>query len=232
MSDAVQVLSAGAPQTGVAGCVAAFAAARDVGIDARFATAPTIRGVMEGDAARHPDLVIVPVALMRALVAGGRAHADSVVRVGDVKAGVVVRRGAAHPDISGEDALRQSILDADRVIYNEASSGAYIRTMVETLGIADAVAAKTERLPSAGEVMKRLAAGEGAEIGFGQVPAIRRLAEAGVDLVGPLPGGLGHTTSYAAALTVASRRAEAARQFLDYLGTDAAREILSAGGVD
>lgn len=232
MADTVRLLSAGAPQSGIERCVAAFRDATGAGIEASFATAPRIRAAMAGDASAHPDIVVAPVGLIDDLVAGGRAVRDSVVRVGDVRAGVVVRRGAAHPDISDEDAVRRAVLAADRIVYNEASSGAYIRTMVERLGIADEIEAKTERLPSAGDVMRRLAAGAGTEIGFGQVPAIRRLADVGVELVGPLPGALGHTTSYAAALTAASARRDSARRFLRYLATDAARTMLAAGGVD
>jgi len=231
MAEALRVLSAGAPQTGVAGCIEAFMASRDVRIAADFATAPQIRAVLDGDGSGHPDIVIAPVGLIETLLADGRAVVGAVARIGDVAAGVVVRAGAPHPDISSEDALRRAILAADRVIYNEASSGAYIGEMVGRLGIADAVEAKTERLPSAGDVMTRLAAGRGTEIGFGQVPAIRRLAGAGVELVGALPGALGHRTSYAAALTAASRHAPAARQLLDYLASPAARAILAAAGV-
>jgi hypothetical protein len=71
------------------------------------------------------------------------------------------------------------------VLYNEATSGIYIQKMIKVLGIVNQVKNKTERYPSAPALMERAGAGQGNEIGFGQIPSIRRFSGHGVVVVGP-----------------------------------------------
>jgi len=93
------------------------------------------------------------------------------------------------------------MLKADCVLYNEATSGIYIQKMIKELGIANQVKNKTERYPSAPTLMERVGAGQGNEIGFGPIPAIRRFSGHGVVVVGPLSQELSNTTTDVAAIT-------------------------------
>ena len=126
---------------------------------------------MEGDGAK-PDILVGTAAHMAAYGVAGLLDGSSLVRVGDVEAGVVVRVGADFPDISSREAVRESILKAERILYNDAISGQYIEKMIVSLGIADQIGDRTERLPSAARLMERIGKGQGKEIGFGQIPAI------------------------------------------------------------
>ena len=67
-------------------------------------------------------------------------------------AGIIVRTGAPAPDVATVDALKQSLLDADSVVYNTASTGIYLDKLFATMGIAEALKAKTTRYPTAGGV--------------------------------------------------------------------------------
>ena len=70
---------------------------------------------------------------------------------------------------------------------------------MERLGIAREAAAKMTRLPTGAAVLQHIAESEVAdEIGFGQIPEIRRFDGKGVKLVGPLPREIGKVTTYAA----------------------------------
>jgi len=73
--------------------------------------------------------------------------------------------------------------------------------MVKELGIANEVKYKTERYPSAAALMERVGAGEGNQIGFGQIHAIRRFFAHGVVVVGPLLQELSNTMTYVVAIT-------------------------------
>ena len=74
--------------------------------------------------------------------------ADTCIPVGDVEVGVVVRTGVKKPNIDSPADVREAILKADCVLYNEATSGIYIQKMIKVLGIANQVKNKTERYPS------------------------------------------------------------------------------------
>ena len=228
----IRVLSAGAPKTGVSQCAEAFF--RDTGhkVDVRFATAPVLRGKVEnGEAAA--DIVIAPVPTMRAFEGEGRTVPGIGAVIGSVKAGVVVRDGAPVPDVSSAEAFTKAVLAAESLVYNQASSGLYIAQLMERLGIAREVEAKATRLPTGAAVMRHIGeSGATHEIGFGQITEIRLFTDKGVQLVGPLPGDLGKTTTYAAGLLADAREPEPAKAFLWYLASPAAKRTFIASGVE
>ncbi len=119
---------------------------------------------------------------------------------------------------------------ADCVLYNEATSGIYIQNMIKELGIENQVKNKTERYPSAAALMERVGAGQGNEIGFGQIAAIRRFSGQGAVLVGPLPHELSNTTTYVAALT-SLQASDDVKGFLEFLKMPTAQRILNAAGI-
>ncbi|MDZ4343289.1 MAG: substrate-binding domain-containing protein [Candidatus Binatia bacterium] len=53
----------------------------------------------------------------------------------------------------------------------------------------------------------------------------------GLIFVGPLPAEIQNYTTYAAMMTADGAAANAAREFLDYLATDAAKAILAEAGI-
>ncbi len=229
----IRVLSAGAPKGGISRTAEAFEAASGHGFDIAFATAPVIKArVLDGKA--DADVVVATVEAVESFADRGLTLPGAMTVIGAIKAGVAVRVGAEVPDISSAESLKRALLDAESIVRNEASSGLYIARMIEGLGIAAEVADKTVTLPTGGEVLDRLAAGTAArEIGFGQLTEIRRIEPEGkVRLVGPLPREIENVTTYAAAPLAGARDADAAKGYVAYLATDAAREILVASGVE
>lgn len=231
-AEEIRVLSAGAVKRGVGALAAAFG--RDTGaiVTVTFATAPVLKGKVE-DGTAEADVVIAPVPAMKAFEEKGLVVAGTSAVIGSVKAAVVVRDGAHAPDISTAETFKYAILDADSLVYNQASSGLYIEELMARLGVAEEVAAKTTRLATGAEVMKHLAASEiPNEIGFGQIPEIRVYLDQGVTLVGPLPEEIGKTTTYAAGLSARAVTAATARAFIDTMATPAAKETFRATGVE
>jgi molybdate transport system substrate-binding protein len=230
-SQAIRILSAGAPKTGVRASAEAFAAETGEPFEIEFATAPVIKERVASGAA-DADLVVAPVAAMEAFAQAGHVEARSLSPVGAVRIGVVVRNGAREPDLSSVDTLVQAMLDADALVYNRASSGEYVARMIDELGIADKVAAKTVRVPTGAAVMEYLAAHPESEaVGFGQITEIRLHDDLGTHLVGPLPEGVGKTTTYAAAPLASARRPDAARALAQFMASPQGKKAFVASGV-
>ncbi len=226
----IHILSAGAPKLGVGRCASNFARKTGHEVDVAFATAPVLRERVEkGEAAA--DLLVAPVPLMEDCVAAGHIERGTEIVVGSVTAGVAVREGVPPPDISSVETLKAALLAADAIFYNMASSGQHISDMIERLGLAKELAARTERLPSGSGVMVRLAEGKApSEIGFGQVTEIKRFEGGGVMLVGPLPQEVGKKTTYAVGLLTDAT--EPARALLAFMGTTEARRICAEAGLE
>ena len=119
---------------------------------------------------------------------------------------------------------------AKTVVYNRASSGQGIEALIQKLGIAEQLAARTVRFPDAESVMRHMmSAGEGA-VGFGAPTAISLYTGSRLRYAGPVPAELQSYTSYAIAATPDAT--PLARAFLNYLEGDEARAIIGRAGVE
>ena len=194
-----------------------------------FETAPAFRKRL--DAGQKADVLIAPPPLMDELVATGKARAENIFELGRVGVGVVVREGAPLPDISDVEAFKRSLLDAESIVYNRASSGMYVEKLIANLGVAHALAPKTKRYHDAQGAFTHLRSGSGYEIGFGGLTEIVRWRDKGLLLVGALPSDIQNFTVYLAALATDGPNAAGGHAFLEFLRTPAAQAILTSNGV-
>jgi molybdate transport system substrate-binding protein len=174
------------------------------------------------------DLAVVPVDVFKDAAAKARFVAGPTTDIARVGYGMIVRAGAAKPDISTPEALKKALLDAPSVAYVPSSAaGAYVTSVFDRLGIAEALKAKTKPQQLPDQIAPAVAKGE-AELG---VFLINTLIVSGVDLVGPLPGALQQELVFTAAVTADSKRSEAAKSFIDYLTSPPAMAIIKARGM-
>ncbi|MDU8913976.1 substrate-binding domain-containing protein [Aestuariicoccus sp. MJ-SS9] len=228
----LRILSAGAPKTGVRLCAEAFASATMGTVEIEFATAPEVRERMASGFV-DADIVVAPVAAIEEFAASGALIVGSSVLLGSISAGVAVRRGAQVPDLHSAASLREALLTADLLIYNRASSGQYIHTMIERLGLSEAVAGKTLRTDTGADAMAYLANDRSERaIGFGQITEIRLKEGLGIQLVGPLPEELGKKTSYSAAVSTSARNPDRAKDLLAHFTSEEGRGILLQSGIE
>ena len=113
---------------------------------------------------------------------------DSKTRLARSLIGMVVRAGAATPDISSVEAFRSTLLAAKSIAYSDSGSGTYLSTtLFPKLGIADQVAGKSRKVrgPPSGEPVAAVVARGEAEIGFQQVSELIRVP--GITFVGTIP---------------------------------------------
>ena len=118
------------------------------------------------------------------------------------------------------------------MIYNRASTGLYLETLFQRLGIAQEIAGRSTRYPDGASVMEHLIKGKGREIGFGAMTEIVLFRHKGLKLAGPLPPELQNYTTYAASPVSGSGQAEAAKSFAEFLGSPAARTIFATHGIE
>lgn len=178
-----------------------------------------------------PDLVALTAPVAEDLRRRALLAADTPRVLGSVGVGVAVREGAAKPDITTTASFRAAVLNARSIVYADpgrgASSGIHVASVLQRLGIAEAVAAKTILKPG-GYVVEAVASGT-AELGLHQISEI--LPVPGVQLIGPLPPELQRVTTYVAAIG-RTEHPDEAREVLAYLTGPDARAILSAKGLE
>jgi molybdate transport system substrate-binding protein len=176
------------------------------------------------------DVVIVSPAAVDDLAKDGKVVAGSRSDLAKVGVGIVVKDGAARPDISSVDAFKRALIAAKSVAYIDpasgGSSGIFVDRLLDKLGIAGDVKPKAKLIPG-GAVADHIADGE-AEIGVHQISEI--LPVKGVTLVGPLPTEIQNYTVYAAGLGAQSKESDAAKALIKVLsGPDAAAVFKSKG---
>jgi len=228
MPGQINILSAGAVSPGLVKVIEAFRRETADDVKVTFATAPELRKRLgSGESA---DVVIAPPGLLDDLVEGGKPQLADRVTVGRIGVGVMVRDDAPVPRITTIDEFKQSLLSAESIVFNQASTGLYIESLFKRLGIAVETEAKITRYADFAAVRDHISRGHGNEIGFGATTVIIEHASKGLRFVGPLPAELQNFTTYAAALT--ANAGDAARKMLRYLATPAAKAIFNAAGIE
>jgi len=175
------------------------------------------------------DLVIVASPELDAFIQEGKVVRGSRADLVRSGVGVAVRAGAPKPDIGSGEALKKALLAAESIGYSTGPSGVYLASLFERMGIADQVKPKLKQTPPGVLVGSIIASGE-AEIGFQQVSELIHVR--GIDFLGPLPADVQNYTSYGAALMTIAPSADAAKAFLAFLSTPAAKQAFVAAGVE
>lgn len=229
MPSEIKILSAGAVKPGLTKVIDAFR--RDTGSDVKvfFATAPAILEQIIGGAA--VDIVAAPKNALDELAKAGKVPATDRVTLGRIGVGVMVREGTSLPPISTVDEFKQSLLGAESIVYNQASTGIYLDALFDQLGIGAEVRAKSTRYPDFAAVLDHVNKGTGREIGLGATTVIIENSHKGVTFVGPLPAVVQNYTTYAAAMIPNSDSRKLAQQFLSYLFSSSAKSLLAAAGI-
>jgi molybdate transport system substrate-binding protein len=177
------------------------------------------------------DVVILDGAAADELGRRGLVRGESKVELARSMVGMVVRAGAAKPDIGSVEKFRSTLLAAKSIAYSDSGSGTFLSTkLFPKLGIADQVAGKSRKVrgPPSGEPVAAVIARGEAEIGFQQVSELIHVP--GVTFVGPIPAEFQPGFSFAGALTSKVRQPEAATALIRFLASpEAAPVIVKAG---
>jgi molybdate transport system substrate-binding protein len=175
------------------------------------------------------DLGVVPVDVFKDAAAKARFAPGPTIDIARVGYGVAVRAGAAKPDISSPDALKQTLIKAQSIATLPASAaGAYVLSVFERLGIGEAMKAKIKVQATPAEIPQAVAMGE-AELG---VFLTNVLIAPGVELLGSFPAELQQELLFTAAVAQASKEADAAKALIAFLRSPAATAVIKAKGMN
>src|SRR5205807_8880224 len=123
--------------------------------------------LIEGEAA---DVVMVSPEQNEDLQKQGKLLAGSRVEIARVGFTVFVKKGAPKPDVGSVDALKRTLLAAKSIALGDPAAGGgagvYTAGLMQRLGLAEEIKARTRLVRSGTEVAEAVAKGE-VEIGIG-----------------------------------------------------------------
>ena len=193
-----------------------------------FDTSPNITKRLAGG--EMPDVLVAQASTVDQMIKEGKAIANTRAPIGKIAVGVAMSPHGRRPDISSVEALKQSLLKADAVVFSQGASGLLVEKMLRDMGIADQIKGKVAQLPTGGDVMQRIGASHATEIGFTMVSEIKLGEAHGGRLVGPLPAAVRTYTAYDAIVMSSSRAPDASRAFVRAITTPAAKKVLAESG--
>ena len=226
----IKLLSAGAIEPGLVAAVADYNARGAAQAHITWATTPAIRGRLANSEVF--DIVIASGDAMDDFSRQQKVDGDKRVATGRVGVGVFARNDVVVPDISSVAALKLAVLSAESMVFNRASSGLYVETLLKQLGLYQRILAKTKRFDNGPTMMDHLINGKGHEIAFGAIIEILMFRDQGLRLAAPLPPEVQNWTVYFAAPMVAAPNAAGAQAFLDYLASAPVTALFAAHGID
>lgn len=173
------------------------------------------RRVAQGEAA---DVVVLARDSIDTLVAQGHLRADSCRDLMRSLVAVAWPSAQPRPDLSSLEALRKTVLAARSIAYSTGPSGLALMDRLAQWGLLDRVRDRLVQAPPGVPVGQLLAQGQ-AELGFQQRSELMDLPDIAWALL-PEPAQI--VTVFSAAVTAASRQAQAARQWIDFCASASA----------
>jgi len=227
----VKVFSTIAVQSALEALVPPFEKAKDCRLDIAWNTAPALVKRLQGG--ETADVLILNRAGMDAMIRDGRALAGSEATLASSATALAVKAGAARPDISTQEALKRTLLAARAISYSDpaagGASGIYFAKLIERLGIAQEINAKTKYPPPAGLCGDLLVSGE-VELAVQQKPELLQVP--GIEILGLLPGHLHMVTVFVACVEKSSAEAATGKALIEHLRTPSAAAVFRAKGLD
>ena len=211
----IRVMSGGAPKEALSALTPEFEKRTGHKVHVTYVVISAIQQKLA--AGERPDMVLMPAPALDAQAKAGVVRDAPRPNLGIVRVGLVVRGGAAKPDISTLDKFRQAMLGAKSLVHaNPAAtpSGAHFARVWEQLGIADAIKPKVIHRNALDGGVAAITKGE-AEIGLYPVSEI--ISEKGVTLAGLIPPEIQLNTVYATGVLAANGAPEPALAFVKFL---------------
>jgi molybdate transport system substrate-binding protein len=187
--------------------------------EARHGTRVEIRSMGGVEAAKlaraneATDIVVLASKVMGVLEAEGHLVKGGTRDFARSEIGVAVRAGSVLPGIVDEPAVKQAMLDAQKICYSTGPSGDHLKALCEKWGVAP------ERVLIAppGVPVATLVANGDADLGFQQLSEL--IGQPGIEVVGPLPPDIQAVTVFSAGISINSQHPEGARGFVAYLAS-------------
>jgi molybdate transport system substrate-binding protein len=222
----LQVLAGGGIATPLEEIAAQFEGSSGCKVSIRFGTTPEL--IKMATAGEPFDLGVVPTDVMNDAAARAQFSSDDMPTVARAGLAIAVRAGAPKPDLSTPQALKQTLLTARSIASIPASStGKQLQTVYDILGVAEEMRAKTRPQPAPSQIIEAVARGDADLAVF----LVNVLTDPRLDVAGTFPAEVQREVVYTAAVAADARERDAAKAFIAYLMSPAARSVLKAKGM-
>jgi molybdate transport system substrate-binding protein len=159
------------------------------------------------------------------VLASGNVVNASATPFASIAIGVAVKQGAARPDLSTPEAVKQMLLSAGSITYPAATGGAAAGVSIEKtfqlLGIADEMKPKVRTGATA---IGLVATGE-VEL---YLTFLSEMTAPGIDIVGALPREISTPTDLVGFMATRAKNPAAVRELLNYLSSSDAAQVYKA----
>ena len=233
MPNEIKVLSTTAMKTSLDELAPEFE--RATGNRLSFSFGPSARIAKMVADGEEADVAIVTDQGVKDLIQQGKLAPGSGADVARSAMALAVQKGAAKPDISSAAKFKAAMLAAKSLGMSNpvggGQSGANLVKIFDTLGIAEAMKAKSVYGPGGPEgLIGNFLVRKEVEIGIQQLPEL--MAVPGIDIVGPLPADIQMMTVFSAGLSTAAKNVEGANALIHFLTTPKAVAVIKAKGME
>src|SRR5947209_13804916 len=224
----IKVLSDGPLRSALTKITEQFQRQTEHRVHLSFGAAPALKTRMaEGETA---EILIMPAPDAEELTKQRKLNPDGQIAVARIGIGLAIREGVPVPEIATVDALKETLLRADSLVFTTLASGNHFLKVAERLGIADDVKSKSTQLPSGAAVFDEVLKRNGRDIGIGSIVQIMDYGPKGLRLVGPLPEEVQSLTVFVAGVLAGAKTPDAAKEFIRYLDTPESRAAFVEAG--
>lgn len=224
----IKVLSDGPLRSTLTAIAERFQRETEHKVHLSFGTAPALKARIAGG--EPAEILITTGSEAEELTKQGKLSAEGQAIVARVGVGLAIREGVPVPDISTLEALKETLLSADSLIFANLASGSHFLKVVERLGISDDVKSKSTQLANGSEVFDEVLKRNGRDIGIGSIIQIMDYGPKGLRMVGPLPAEVQLRTVFTAGVLTSAKEPQAAREFIRYLRSPESQASFAAAG--
>jgi len=196
----------------------------------------TLGGIIKRiEGGESADLVMLPVPGIANLVRQGKAADADVRNIARSSVGMAIRKGSKKPDISTPEAFRKSMLASKSVFISDPAQGGFVTphllNVFARLGISEEMKSKLVYTKTAGTAgIQEVISSSNSDIGLNQLQEFSSVSL--MEIVGPLPGDLGLTTTFAGVVLNGAKETQAAQAWISFLRSPEAATVIRAKGME
>jgi molybdate transport system substrate-binding protein len=226
----IRIFSGGAPKEVFKRLLSDFK--RETGHDVDFVFEVTKALNDRLAAGETPDVLVLPTNILDGYQKDGIVRAQDRTVFGIVGISVVVPKGAARPDISTADKVKQTLLASRRIGLASPGltpSGTHLAKVFDRLGLTEPLRDRLLHRPALQGGVELVASGE-ADLGL--YPKSEVIMFDSLTIVGPLPPDIQLRTIYGGAVTTKAALPEAGAAFIRFMSAPDKRQAWAEGGFD
>jgi ribonuclease BN (tRNA processing enzyme)/ABC-type molybdate transport system substrate-binding protein len=196
----------------------------------------TLGGIIKRiEAGESADLVMLPAPGIANLVRQGKAADADVRNIARSSVGMAIRKGSQKPDISTPEAFRKSMLASKSVFISDPAQGGFVTphllNVFARLGISEEMKSKLVYTKTAGTAgIQEAISSSNVDIGLNQLQEFSPVSS--MEIVGPLPGDLGLTTTFAGVVLNGAKETQAAQAWISFLRSPEAATVIREKGME